>query len=68
MDQSKILVKNQTIGSIFRCQGGIIHVNLHGISLHFNELAFLQFSRMAQEASSRLMDDGLKVLLEEKKP
>lgn len=68
MDQSKILVKNQAIGSIFRCQGGIIHVNLNGISLHFNEFAFLQFARMAQEASSCLIDDGLKVLLEEKKP
>ena len=68
MDQSKMFVKNQAIGSIFRCQGGIIHVNLHGMSLHFNEFAFLQFARMAQEASSKLMDEGLKILLEDKKP
>ena len=65
MDQSKILVKNQAVGSIFRCPGGVIHVNLHGISLHLNELAFLSFARMTQEASSKLMDDGLRIILDD---
>ena len=67
MDQSKILVKNQAVGSIFRCQGGVIHVNLQGISLHFNEAAFLSFAGMAQEASSKLMDEGLRILLDDNK-
>jgi hypothetical protein len=65
MDQSKMLVNNHTMGSVFKCAGGVIHVNLHGISLHFNEFAFLQFARMLQEASSKLMDDGLRVLMED---
>jgi hypothetical protein len=67
MDQSKMLVKNHTMGSVFKCSGGVIHVNLHGISLHFNEFAFLSFARMLQEASSKLMDDGLRVLMEDNK-
>ena len=67
MNQSKILVKNQAVGTIFRCQGGVIHVNLHGVSLHLNEDAFLTFSRMVQEASSKLMDEGLRILLDDSK-
>ena len=67
MGQSKILVKNQAIGSVFKCQGGVIHVNLYGMSLHFNEFAFLNFSRMVQEASSNLMDQSLRTLLDDTK-
>ncbi len=67
MHQSKILVKNQAIGSIFRCQHGIIHVNLCGVSLHLDEDAFLSFSRMVQEASSKLMDESLRILLDDTK-
>ena len=65
MDQSEILGKNQAIGSVFRCQHGIVHVNLHGVSLHLHEGAFLSFSRMVQEASSKLMDEGLRILLDD---
>lgn len=66
MDQSKIFVKNEAIGSVFRCQHGIIHVNLYGVSLHFNEAAFLSFTRMAQEASSKLMDEHLADLVRDR--
>ncbi len=52
------------IGSVFRCQHGVIHINLRGVSLHLNEIAFLSFARMMQEASSQLMDDGLRILME----
>lgn len=67
MDQSKLLVKNEAIGSVFKCQHGVIHVNLHGVSLHLNEIAFLSFARMMQEASSKLMDEGLRILLDDTK-
>lgn len=67
MNRSKMLVKNHTMGSIFRCSGGTIHVNIRGVSLHFSETAFLSFARMLQEASSKLMDDGLKILMEDNK-
>ncbi|MDO9464378.1 MAG: hypothetical protein Q7J67_03680 [bacterium] len=65
MDQSKVLGKNQAVGNVFKCQGGIIHVNVHGVSLHFDDLSFLNFARMVQDASSKLMDDGLKNLLKD---
>ena len=67
MGQSKILVKNQGIGSVFKCRSGVIHVNFHGMSVHFNECAFLSFAKMVQEASSKLMDDGLRILMEDTK-
>lgn len=64
MNQSKVLIKNQD-GSIFKCQGGLIHVNLPGVSLHLNEVTFLSIARMMQKASSTLIDDGLRVLLDD---
>ena len=67
MGQSKILVKNSAIGSVFKCQRGIIHVNLQGMSVHLNEAAFLNFAKMLQEASSKLIDDGLRILMEDTK-
>ena len=67
MDQGKMLIKNKTIGSVFKCKGGIVHVNLYGASLQFDEYVLLQFARMIQEASSRLMDNALRIILEDKK-
>jgi hypothetical protein len=63
MDESKMLGENQAVGNVFKCQGGIIHVNVRGASLHFDDFSFLNFSRMVQDASVRLMDEGLKDIL-----
>jgi hypothetical protein len=63
MEQNKILVTNPPLGSVFKCPGGIIHVNINGVSLHFEELVFSGFFRICQDASSKLMDDGLKNIL-----
>jgi hypothetical protein len=62
MDKSNILAKNKSIGNVFRCPHGVITVNIHGVSLHLTEEAFLMFSQMIQEAHSRLMDESLKIL------
>ena len=58
------LSKNK-IGSIFRCPHGIIHVRVKGITLHFTEEAFEEFSLMVKQASSKLMEMSLKNLIKE---
>jgi len=58
------LAKNR-IGSILKCPYGIIHIHLKGITLHFTEEAFEEFTLMIKEASSRLMEIGLKDLIKE---
>jgi len=58
------LAKNK-IGSILKCSHGIIHIRLKGITLHFTEEAFEEFSLMIKEANSKLMDINLKDLIKE---
>ena len=58
------LAKNR-IGSIFKCPHGIIHVRVKGITLHFTEEAFEEFSLMVRQATSKLMDINLKDLTKE---
>ena len=58
------LVKNK-MGSIFKCPHGIIHLRLKGITLHFTEEAFEEFSWMVKQASSKLMEISLKDLIKE---
>ncbi len=58
------LAKNK-IGSILKCSHGIIHIHLKGITLHFTEEAFEEFSLLVKEASSKLMDINLKDLIKE---
>ena len=65
MKKGQHLAKKNGIGNVFRCSGGCVHVNMYGVSLNFNELSFLKFSNMVQEASSKMLDEGLKVLLED---
>ena len=66
MEKMKILVRN-SVGNVMKCPGGVIHVNIPGVSLHLNEIQFVSFSRMIQEASSNLMDDALRILLDDAK-
>ncbi|MDD3345612.1 MAG: hypothetical protein PHO34_04205 [Candidatus Omnitrophica bacterium] len=65
MGEGKMLVKNQPLGNVFKCPGGIVHINVGGVSLHFEEHVFLEFAGMVKEASSRLIDEGLKSILED---
>jgi len=58
------LAKNK-MGSIFKCPHGIIHVRVKGITLHFTEEAFEEFSLMVRQATSKLMDINLKDLTKE---
>ena len=58
------LAKNK-MGSIFKCPHGIIHVRVKGITLHFTEEAFEEFSLMVKQASSKLMEMSLKNLIKE---
>ena len=58
------LAKNK-MGSIFKCPHGIIHVRVKGVTLHFTEEAFEEFSLMVKQASSKLMDINLKDLIKE---
>ena len=58
------LAKNK-MGSIFKCPHGIIHVRVKGITLHFTEEAFEEFSLMVRQATSKLMDMNLKDLTKE---
>lgn len=58
------LSKNK-IGSIVMCPHGIIHVHVRGITLHFTEEAFEEFSLMVKQASSKLMEMSLKKLIKE---
>jgi len=53
------------IGSVFKCQHGIIHVYIKGITLHFTEESFEEFVLMVKEAASKLMDINLKRLIGE---
>ncbi|RKY30420.1 MAG: hypothetical protein DRP68_06140 [Candidatus Omnitrophota bacterium] len=58
------LAKNK-MGNIFKCPHGIIHIRLKGITLHFTEEAFEEFSLMVKQASSKLMEMSLKDLIKE---
>lgn len=58
------LAKNK-MGSIFKCPHRIIHIHLKGITLHFTEEAFEEFSLLVKEAISKLMDMNLKDLIKE---
>ena len=58
------LAKNR-VGSILKCPHGITHIRLKGITLHFTEEAFEEFSWMVKEASSKLMEISLKDLIKE---
>ncbi len=64
MEKAKVLAKSST-GNVSRCPGGCIHLNIPGISLHLTELQFITLSRMMQDASSCLMDESLKILLDD---
>ncbi len=59
----------EKIGSINRCCHGVVHIHIlhNGVSLHFTEDAFLNFTSMVKEAYSRLMDENLADLLNEGK-
>lgn len=58
------LAKNN-IGSICRCEyKKIVNIYLKGVSLHFDDEAFLLFSSMLEEAASKAMDINLKYLTE----
>lgn len=61
MENMEILVKGSG-GNVMKCPGGVIHVNISGVSLHLNELEFINLSRMMQEASSGLVNDVLRDL------
>ena len=58
------LAKNK-MGSVFKCPHGIIHVRVKGITLHFTEEAFEEFSLMVRQATPKLMDMNLKDLTKE---
>ena len=64
MEKVKVLVKNST-GNVMRCSGGIVHVNIPGVSLHLDDLQFISLSRMMSEAADKLMNGALKVLMED---
>jgi|AGTN01.3.fsa_nt_gi hypothetical protein len=53
-------------GNIIKCPEGCIHVNLAGVSLHLNEMQFLCFALMVQEASSKLMGNALNIKFDDK--
>ncbi len=58
------LAKNK-IGSVYGCPHKIVHIHLKGITLHFTEEAFEEFSLMIKEATSKLMEMSLKDLIKE---
>ena len=59
------LSKNE-MGSIYKCQHGVVHIHCKGVSLHFTEEAFLSFTRLVDKASSKLMDLNLAELIKRK--
>ena len=59
------LLATSSAGVVARCPGGRVHVSIPGVSLHMTELDFLAVSRLMQEASTCLMDDSLKTLLDD---
>jgi len=65
MKKIKMIAKNSA-GNVMRCPGGIVHINIPGVSLHLHELQFIAVARLMQDASSCLMEDALSVLLKEK--
>lgn len=64
MQKAKVLAKNST-GNIVRCPGGVVHINIPGVSLHLDDFQFVSVARLVSEASSKLMDGALKVLMED---
>ncbi len=65
MNTNGILSKNSHLGCIYKCQGGVIHINISGASFHFDQLNFLSFSSMVNEASTKLLNEEMNTLLNE---
>ena len=63
MSSGKELAKN-SVGNVYRCIHGVVHINCPGVSLHFTEDIFLNFATMIKDASSKLMDETISRLLE----
>ncbi|MDD5040766.1 MAG: hypothetical protein PHY34_06520 [Patescibacteria group bacterium] len=57
------LARNRSVGNILRCPCGVVHINIRGISLHFTDEIFLEFSSLVGKASSSLMDIGISGLM-----
>lgn len=62
----KVLARNSA-GSVMRCPGGVVHVNIPGVSLHLDDFQFVSLSRLVSSASEKLMDGAIKVLMEDTK-
>jgi len=43
MNSNGELVKNN-IGDVYRCAHGLVHINCRGVSLHFTEDVFMNFT------------------------
>ena len=54
--ENMVELTKDKIGSIYRCRHGIIHIHIQGISLHFTEEAFFNFTSIVKEGASKLMD------------
>ncbi len=65
MEGIREIARNK-IGSINKCQHGVIHIHCKGVSLHFNEDAFFVFASMVKEGASVLMDEYLANLVRDR--
>ena len=66
MKRNLILAQSEVMGNIQRCCGGVVHLFLpDGMAVRFTEEAFLEFASLVKEASSRLVDESLRVLLDD---
>lgn len=65
MKSNLILAKSNVAGNVHRCPHGVVHIHIHGVSLHLTEEVFLSFASMVKDASSRLINEHLSDLIKD---
>lgn len=59
-----LLSKKKNLGDVSRCDCGIVHVNLNGLTLRLRDADFVSLAAMMQESSAKVINLSLAYLMQ----